>query len=290
MSLHVVQYSTGVASAEIAWRLVHERGPDDVVLLSADTLVEDADNWRFAHEVHGRLGCEWIILAFGRTPMQVGRDVGVVPNNRMAVCSRILKRELLRGYIDEHYDPAGAVIYEGYDWTEQDRIDLAVPHWAPYRLAVPLAEPPYTDKPDLLAAFRSRGIEPPLLYSYGLPHANCGGACVRGGQAQWEVLLRINRPRYLEWEAEEEKSRAQLGKDVSILRDRTKGTLRPLTLRRFREGIDRQPGLFDADDWGACGCKDVSGSDAQPETRVPATIRRYDPATGEWGNGMESAA
>ena len=49
-------------------------------------------------------------------------------------------------------------------------------------------------------------------------------------------------------------SRAELGKDVSILRDRTDGTLKPLTLRAFRERIERQPSMFDADDWGACGC------------------------------------
>lgn len=77
---------------------------------------------------------------------------------------------------------------------------------------------------------------------------------MRGGQAQWSLLLQVNRPRYLEWEAEEQESRALLGKDVSILRDRAGGTTTPLSLRSFRERIERQPGLFDADDWGACGC------------------------------------
>jgi len=74
------------------------------------------------------------------------------------------------------------------------------------------------------------------------------------GQAQWQLLLTVNRSRYLEWEAEEEQTRDLLGKDVSILRDRTGGDLVPLTLRSFRERIETQPGLFDADDWGACGC------------------------------------
>lgn len=286
---HLVQYSTGVASAELAWRLVAEHGRENVTCLTADTLVEHKDNWRFAYEVHDRLLCEWIILTHGRTPMQIGRDVGIVPNNRMAVCSRILKRELLRGYINEHFGPAETIVYEGYDWTEQDRIDAARPHWLPYRLAVPLAEPPYTDKPDLLAVFRSRGIEPPWLYSQNYTHANCSGCCVRGGQAQWELTLRVQRPLYLKWEEEEEESRALLGKDVSILRDRTKSTLRPLTLRRFREELDRQPSMFDADDWGACGCKDMSGSDAQPAVQRPAAVRRFDPRTGKWDD-LERAA
>ena len=49
-------------------------------------------------------------------------------------------------------------------------------------------------------------------------------------------------------------SRNLLGKDVSILRDRVGGPVKPLTLREFRERLEQQPGLFDADDWGACAC------------------------------------
>jgi hypothetical protein len=252
---HLVQFSTGAGSAEVAWRVVEEHGAASVVLLSADTRVEDDDNWRFAREVVGQLGCEWVVLADGRTPMQVGRDVRVVPNNRMAVCSRILKRDLLRDHIEANYDPADTIIYLGFDWTEPERHERAAPHWAPWRIESPLLNPPYVSKPDLLATFRQRGIEPPRLYAQGFPHANCGGACVRGGHAQWDLLLRVNRPRFLEWEAEEQATRDLLGKDVSILRDRTGGTLTPLTLRSFRESRERNGlALFDADDWGACGC------------------------------------
>lgn len=84
---------------------------------------------------------------------------------------------------------------------------------------------------------------------------------MRGGQAQLALLLRVNRDRYLEWEAEEEKTRKLLGKDVSILRDRTGGATTPLPLRTFRERLEAspdQPGLFDCDDWGACGCTEVA--------------------------------
>jgi hypothetical protein len=251
---HVIQFSTGVGSAEVAWRVVEEHGADNVVLLSADTKVEHPDNWRFANQVHERLGCEWVVLADGRTPMEVGRDARVVPNNRMAVCSRVLKRELLRTYIDERFDPADTVMYLGFDWTEPERHEAAGPHWQPYRVESPLISPPYLSKLDLLVLFRQRGIEPPALYKLGFAHANCGGGCVRGGQAQWELLLRVDRDNYLTWEAEEEKTRDLLGKDVSILRDRTRGTTRPLPLRKFRERLEAQPSLFDADDWGACGC------------------------------------
>lgn len=260
---HLVQFSTGVASAEVAWRVVAEHGADAVVLMTADTRVEDEDNWRFAGEVVARLGCEWVRLADGRTPMQVGRDRKCVPSNRLAVCSQILKRELLDSYRAEHYDPTDSVVYIGYDWTEQHRVDAARQHWAPWIVDCPLTRPPYLFKPQLLDLFRERGIEPPRLYSYGFGHANCGGACVRGGQAQWALLLQVNRPRYLEWEAEEQKSRDLLGKDVAILRSRVGGTTTPLTLSAFREGIERQPSMFEADDWGACGC-DMAASPSVP--------------------------
>jgi hypothetical protein len=253
---HLVQFSTGAGSAEVAWRVVAEHGPADAVLLTADTLVEDGDNWRFADEVAGRLGVPITRLADGRTPMQAGRDARVVPNNRMAVCSRVLKRDLLRAYMETNFDPADSIVYLGFDWSETHRLDAARPHWHPWTISAPLIQPPYLGKPEMLDLWRERGIEPPRLYAQGFAHANCGGACVRGGQAQWELLLRVNRPRYLEWEAEENTSRDLLGKDVSILRDRIGGGVTPLTLRRFREGLDSQPSLFDADDWGACGCTD----------------------------------
>lgn len=283
---HLIQFSTGLSSAEVAWRLTEQYGASDVVLMTADTLREDPDNWRFAREVAGRLGCEWIKLTDGRTPMQVGRDRKCVPSNRMAVCSQILKRELLRAYLDANYDPQADIVYIGYDWSEPHRIASAQRFWTPWTMDALLARPPYALP--LQDLFRSRGIEPPELYKYGLPHANCGGACVRGGQAQWAKLLQINRRRYLEWEAEEEQSRAELGKDVSILKNRA-GTVtaastggKPLPLRVFREGIERNAVMFDADDWGACGCDMDSPGDTLPA--LPAPVRA--PKVERW-NGSE---
>jgi hypothetical protein len=183
VTTHLVQFSTGAGSAEVAWRVVQQHGTNGVVLLAADTLVEDPDNWRFAGQVANLLGVPITRLADGRTPMQVGRDERVVPNNRMAVCSKILKRELLRDYMDTHHDPADSVVYLGFDWTEEHRLRAAEAHWAPWTIQSPLMDVPLLGKPDILNLWRSRGIEPPNLYAQGFAHANCGGACVRGGRA-----------------------------------------------------------------------------------------------------------
>jgi hypothetical protein len=68
------------------------------------------------------------------------------------------------------------------------------------------------------------------------------------------MLLDWNRPRFLEWESEEQKSRDYLKKDVAMLKETKDGKTTPLTLRRFRERLEDQPAMFDKDDWGSCGC------------------------------------
>lgn len=255
---HLVQFSTGAGSAEVALRVVEQFSEDNTVLITADTMAEDVDNWRFAQEVVRFLGYpEWVILKDGRTPMQVGMDLRVVPNNRMAVCSRVLKREIIREHMDATYNPAESVVYLGFDWTEEHRLAASEGPWEPWTIAAPLMDPPYVDKATILDSWRARGIEPPRLYAEGFAHANCGGCCVRSGQAQWEVVLRVHPDRYEQWENDEESIRTELGKDVSILRDRIGlGPARPLSLKKFRLRLQSAPSLFDNDDWGACGCTD----------------------------------
>lgn len=261
----VVQFSTGLASAEVAFRAV-EAGRE-VVVVTADTTIEDEDNWRMAHEVHAALGVpEWVVLCDGRDPMQVGRDERVVPNDRMAVCSKILKRQTIRRYMDERWgsDPASIEVLLGYDWTEPHRHHNSVRAWSPFSIDSPLLRPPYWQKGQLDEWEQRRGIKVPRLYRTGAPHANCGGGCVRAGQVEWRRKLFTDRDGphgYMWWEREEERTRAMLGKDVSILRRRSgPDEGRPLTLRQFRQDLEDVPSLFDVDDHGACGC-DPFGDD-----------------------------
>ncbi len=255
---HIVQFSTGLGSTEVARRVVNQYGVEHTLLLSADTLKEDEDNWRFATEAWEFMRWpRWVRLADGRTPMEVGRDARCVPNNRMAVCSRVLKRELLRTWLDENCDPATDTIYMGFDWTEEHRHTRAVPHWLPWTIVSPLLEAPFMQKPALINFWRDEiGIEPPRLYAQGFGHANCGGGCVRSGQASWALLLKVNPERYAEWEAEEQESRRMLGKNVAILRDRKHKTTKPLPLKKFRLRLEGNEKDYDEDDWGACGCTD----------------------------------
>ena len=105
----------------------------------------------------------------------------------------------------------------------------------------------------MLDAMRADGIEPPRLYAMGFPHNNCGGFCVKAGQAHFRLLLEKMPERYAYHEAQEEALRRHLEKDIAVLRDRSGGETRPLTMRAFRERIQGGDD-YDRYDWGGCGC------------------------------------
>lgn len=253
----VVMFSGGVGSWGAARRTVERHGPDDVILLFADTLIEDKDLYRYLDEAAADIGAPLVRLAEGRDPWQVFFDGRFLGNTRIDPCSRVLKRELMRRWLEENHDPADTIVVLGFDWTEAHRFERAQPHWQPWTVEAPLCEHPYLAKTDLIDVLRERGIEPPRLYAMGFEHNNCGGFCIKAGQAQFERLLRVLPDRYRYHERREQELRAYLDKDVAILRDRTGGQMRPLTLRDFRERLERDPTLFDTDEWGACACMEA---------------------------------
>lgn len=251
---HVVSFSGGAGSWATAKRVAEQHGTDDLTLLFADTLIEDEDLYRFLHEAAENVGGRLEVIAEGRDPWTVFFDKRFIGNTRIDPCSRILKREFIRKWLDAEYDPADTVVYLGIDWTEAHRIERARPFWEPWTIEAPLCEPPLLTKDEIREQLEREGIRPPRLYAMGFAHNNCGGFCVKGGQAQFATLLRQKRELYLYHEGREQEFRDFIGKDVAILRDRTGGRTRPLTLREFRERLEVQPDLFDQDEWGGCGC------------------------------------
>lgn len=246
-------YSGGIGSWGAAWRVLNRYPETKPVLLFADTLIEDADLYRFLEEGAAALGCELIKITEGRTPWEVFRDVRFLGNTRVDPCSRVLKREPLRRWLETNCDPGDTIVHLGMDYTEIHRYERAQPHWKPWMIAAPLCEPPYPSKRDIAAALSEFGIAPPRLYALGFPHNNCGGGCVKAGQGHFARLLRKLPAVYDEWERNEEALRGELG-DVAILRDRTGGETRPLPLRDLRERISTAPHTIDMFDIGGCAC------------------------------------
>ena len=151
-----MQFSGGVGSWAAAKRVAEYHGTDGLVLLFADTLIEDEDLYRFLDEAAADIGVPVTRIADGRDPWQVFRDERMIGNSRVDPCSKHLKRRLLRRHLDEHYDPADTVIYLGIDWTEEHRLARAAPRWEPYPVEAPMCEPPYAHKGALLAHSRQQ--------------------------------------------------------------------------------------------------------------------------------------
>ena len=92
---YVVMFSGGIGSWASAKRAAASYGTDGMTLLFADTLIEDADLYRFIREAADDIGAELVTLIEGRTPWEVFRDVKFLGNTRIDPCSRVLKREPL---------------------------------------------------------------------------------------------------------------------------------------------------------------------------------------------------
>jgi hypothetical protein len=167
--------SGGIGSFAAATRVAERYGTDDMVLLFADTLVEDEDLHRFLSDAVDYLGVPLVRVCDGRTPWQVFADVRWIGNSRLAPCSKWLKQIPCRRWLQENTDPADTVLYVGLDWAERRREPGVVHGWAPWRVEFPMTERPYLTKEQMLEDCRARGLRPPRLYELGYSHNNCGG-------------------------------------------------------------------------------------------------------------------
>lgn len=256
-SQHVVMWSGGITSWATARHVIAEHGTTNVTLLFADTNAEDETLYEFNDAASAQLGVPITRVADTqeRNPRQVFEDKRWLGNTRIAQCSHVLKQEPCRAWLNANGGTfADTTLYVGIDWTETERLPAIERGWDPWRVDAPLTRPPYRDKGQLLVEARKAGLTIPRLYDLGFAHNNCGGACVKGGQSQWVRLLKVFPHRYARAEAAETKMRALLGKDVSILRDRTGGTTKPLTLAALRARIEEEPDQLDLFDEGGCGC------------------------------------
>jgi len=249
---HVVMFSGGIGSWAAAKRVAERHGTADLTLLFCDTRSEDEDTYRFLREAAENIGAPLVTIADGRTIWDVFRDTRFLGNSRVDPCSRILKRELADRWLAEHHDPADTEVVVGIDWTEEHRFTTLAARKRPWVFTAPLCEPPYLTKTQMHQWATREGLKRQRLYLLGAPHANCGGGCVKMGIGGFARLYRSWPARFAEWEANEQRLRADLG-DVAILRDRMDGITRPLPLAELRERIDAdaQIDLFDI---GGCGC------------------------------------
>lgn len=234
-------FSGGAASYATAKRVVERHGAEDLTLLFSDTNTEDSDLYRFLGEAARDVGGELVVLDNGgRTIWDSFREARFLGNTRVDICSRKLKREPCDEWLEQNCDKAETVVYVGISWEERHRFDrlTAIRSGKGWHYEAPLCDAPFLRREEILEQLGEAGIRPPRLYGLGFKHNNCGGGCVKAGHSHWEHLLKTLPDVFAEWERQEDAFRKWIGRtDPTILRDRTGGHTRPLSLREFRERI-----------------------------------------------------
>lgn len=259
---HIVMFSGGIGSWAAAKRVRMDRPQEEMVLLFADVkgrstsphVGEDEDTYRFLNDAAENLDAPLVVVRDGRDIWQVFKDKQFLGNSRLAPCSHELKQKPSRRWLEDNSDPDADVVYVGIDWAEIHRLPSIERNYLPWKAVAPLTEPPYLSKEGMLSWAAEEGLEPPRLYAMGFSHNNCGGGCVRAGQAQFRHLLSVMPERYDVWEQKEREMADLLGRPVSILRDRRGGKSQPLSLQSLREREQQEPGAVDPFDIGGCGC------------------------------------
>lgn len=260
---HIVMFSGGIGSYITAKRVCAAVGAENVTLLFSDVkgasenphIGEDEDTYRFISEAAKLLGAELVMLNEGRNIWEVFKDKRFLGNSRLAPCSAELKQKPAKQWIHDNTDPADTIIYVGIDWSEEHRMAAVVRGYAPWRVGAPLTVAPLLTKAQMIAEAEAEGLKAPRLYELGFKHNNCGGGCVRAGQAQFKNLLEVMPERFAEWEKQEEKMQDFLGVPVTILSRVVDGKKQSLSLTELREMAENQPALIDLEDVGvSCNC------------------------------------
>ncbi len=249
---HVVHFSGGSCSWAAGKRVVERHGLDGVILLFADVKYEDEDTYRYLAESAANIGAPLVTIADGRNPWEVFHDERMLGNSRFDPCSKILKRQLLDRWVRANCD-ADTVHHFGIHSSEIDRFLNLRARMAPTKVSAPLCERPIMGLRGIQDWEAREGLRRQKLYEEGFPHANCGGRCVKQGQAGWALLLRRRPDSFAECERKEQEMRDFLGKNVSMLKERTGGESRPLTLATLRARIEAGV-KTDEFDFGGCAC------------------------------------
>lgn len=254
---YVLSLSGGVASAVAGERAGQRYGWENITLWAANTRWEDSDLWRFMDDICHRWGKVPVIGSDGRTPLQVAEDHSIIPNQKIAPCSRELKIKPFLAFLASVPKPVTVLL--GLDWAEQHR--MAAPKRAyeaidGVTVDFPLMWRPFETRPYQVVVRDDWGITPPRLYAMGFPHNNCGGRCVKQGIREWQRLA-LNFPeRFAEVRDWEQAQRAKGGAraDYAICRDQTGGDVKPLTLAEIEQRAQPGDDEESQEDMFACMC------------------------------------
>jgi hypothetical protein len=238
---NIVCVSGGLSSAWVAlW--ASRQDLQNTVYYFNDTKWEHEDLYRFINECAEKIGYALTIDSDGRSPEDVFFDRSMLGNNRVPLCSRILKAERL-----QRFAHSGDVVYFGIDNTEAHRArriaeiynDLGI------QARFPIIENRIS-KEKIHSEIAALGIRRPVLYDLGFTHNNCSGGCVRSGKRQWINLLQTLPAVYQERERVETEFSEAFGINATYMKD--------MSLSELRRRIEGQAEIDFNDDQTASEC------------------------------------
>lgn len=279
----LIEGAAQVLGKRLNWTVRADEFPDYRV--PADTPLEDYrgnPDWRaFLADLRERAldalpGLIWLVE--GRDPWEIFRDRKFLGNSQRDPCSEHAKREIATDWRIGHCHRLGELFAPadyfavGIDESEAHRFDdgegggvgprMAADGWqyhaplidvnarvvAGERLPREIMALAYAPLDDI-------GPTSPRLYGMGYKHNNCGGWCVKAGQAHYANRFRVQPERYAYDQLMEQKMRVFLGADVAMLTDRRGGTgKRPMTLAQFADRLRAEPDARYEYQPGESGC------------------------------------
>ena len=154
--------------------------------------------------------------------------------------------------MEANHKPEESILYMGIGWDEVHRMEAITRNWEPYVVKAPMTDPPYLGRPQMIEGCKEMGVQHPRLYDYNFAHNNCGGFCVKSGQAQFLKLLRVFPDRYRRHEEKQEELFTKI-KPHGFIRVTVDKKINYMSLKQFREYVEDQ-GKVDLFDIGGCGC------------------------------------
>lgn len=233
---HVINLSGGACSFWAAERVANKFGTLNMVLLFADVLIEDKQLYELNEWTAAYFGIPITRVSRELTPWELFRREGIIANNRVPICSVMLKREVLDEWHRQHCTPLNSLfgepdtIYVGLDWTEINRLNVLRETKPEWQIEAPMCEwPPIWEKQKMICELEKLVGWLPDAYKQGFPHFNCGKRCVRAGITHFVHLHCVDLAAFMEWEDEEQKTIVELTRRgissawLSVLKDRRGG-------------------------------------------------------------------
>lgn len=191
---HIVCYSGGHSSAQVAIEVARKFGKENVILLNHDiaSSVENADIKRFKTEVSEYLDIPITYANYKGLELKDLPDQFDVVMKAQAfkvgtgteLCTSRLKTEPFMSYLKEYFPNKDCIIYYGFDANEGVRIQrrTGILGNLGYRTDYPLA----LWKERTIASTKEINILPPNTYE-SFKHANCVG-CLKAGSQHWYIV------------------------------------------------------------------------------------------------------